>query len=222
MKKQIVKTRDGSNTIFVQELNETYHSTHGAIQESLHVFIRSGLKFKVELNDINVLEVGFGTGLNALLSFIDSEETNRNINYTSLEAYPLKWDFVSKLNYIDLIFNGKYSAIYKKMHACYWESFYVLSPYFKLRKQNIKLQNVLFDNEFDVVYFDAFAPRVQPEMWTNEVFTSMHKALKPGGVLVTYCAKGSVKRTLKRVGFDLQSITGPPGKREMSRAIKST
>ena len=207
LKKKIVKTRDGSNTIFVPEFEETYHSTHGAIQESLHVFIHSGLNFKTELNDINILEVGFGTGLNTLLSLIDSEETNRNIKYTSLEAYPLKWDLVSKLNYIDLICNGKYSATYKKMHTCHWESFYILVPIFSLRKQNIKLQNVLFDNEFDVIYFDAFAPRVQPELWTERVFTSMYMALKPGGVLVTYCAKGSVKRTLKRVGFDLQSIS---------------
>ena len=168
----------------------------------------------------NIFEVGFGTGLNTLLSLIDSEETNRNIKYTSLEAYPLKWDLVSKLNYIDLICNGKYSATYKKMRTCHWESFYILSPHFSLRKQNIKLQNVLFDNEFDVVYFDAFAPRVQPDLWTKEVFTSMYKALKPRGVLVTYCAKGSVKRALRSVGFELQSIPGPPGKREMSRAMK--
>ena len=220
LKKEIVKTRDGSNTIFVPEFDETYHSTHGAIQESLHVFIRSGLKFKTELNDISVLEVGFGTGLNALLSFVDSEDTNRNIKYTSLEAYPLQWDLVSKLNYIDIIFNGKYSEIYKKIHTCDWESFYELSPYFTLRKQNVKLQNILFDNEFDIIYFDAFAPRVQPELWTEQIFTSMYKALKPGGILVTYCAKGSVKRALRYVGFELQSIPGPPGKREMSRAIK--
>ena len=220
LKKEIVKTRDGSNTIFVPEFDETYHSTHGAIQESLHVFIRSGLKFKTELNDINVLEVGFGTGLNALLSFVDSEDTNRNIKYTSLEAYPLQWDLVSKLNYIDIIFNGKYSEIYKKIHTCDWESFYELSPYFTLKKQNVKLQNILFDNEFDIIYFDAFAPRVQPELWTEQIFTSMYKALKPGGIFVTYCAKGSVKRALRYVGFQLQSIPGPPGKREMSRAVK--
>ena len=197
MKKQIVKTRDGSNTIFVPEFDETYHSTHGAIQESLHVFISSGLKFKTELNDINVLEVGFGTGLNALLTFIYSEETNRNIKYTSLEAFPLKWDLFSKLNYIDLIFNGKYFTNIKKCTPVDWESFYVLSPNFMLRKQNIKLQNVLFENEFDVIYFDAFAPRVQPELWTERIFNSMYKALNPGGVLVTYCAKGSVKRALR-------------------------
>jgi len=220
LKKEIVKTRDGSNTIFVPEFDETYHSTHGAIQESLHVFIQSGLKFKTELNDISVLEVGFGSGLNALLSFVDSEETNRNIKYTSLEPYPLQYDLVSKLNYIDIIFNGKYSDIYKKIHTCDWEYFHELSPYFMFKKQNVKLQNILFDNDFDLIYFDAFAPRVQPELWTEQIFTSMYKALKPGGVLVTYCAKGSVKRALRYVGYELQSIPGPPGKREMSRAIK--
>lgn len=220
LKKQIIKTLDGSNTIFIPEFDETYHSRYGAIQESLHVFVSSGLKFKTELNDINVLEVGFGTGLNTLLTFIHSEETKKNIKYTSVEAYPLKWNFLSKLNYIDIIFNGKYFAVYEKIHKCSWESFSILSPNFMLRKQNIKLQNVLFKSEFDVIYFDAFAPRVQSELWTERIFTSMYMALKPGGVLVTYCAKGSVKRTLKSVGFDLQSIPGPPGRREMSRAIK--
>lgn len=220
LKKEIIKTKDGSNTIFVPEFNETYHSIHGAVQESFHVFIRSGLKFITQLNNINVLEVGFGTGLNALLSFIDSEDSTRNIKYTSLEAYPLNWDLVSKLNYIDIIFNGKYSEIFKKIHKCDWESFYVLSPHFSLRKHNVKLQNILFDNEFDIVYFDAFAPRVQSELWTEQIFISIYKSLKPGGILVTYCAKGSVKRALRYVGFELQSIPGPPGKREMSRAIK--
>lgn len=220
LKKQIIKTQDGSNTIFIPEFDETYHSRHGAIQESLHVFVSSGLKFKTELNDINVLEIGFGTGLNTLLTFIHSEETKKNIKYTSVEAYPLKWNLVSQLNYIDIIFNGKYFAVFEEIHKCLWESFSVLSSNFMLRKQNIKLQNVLFESEFDVIYFDAFAPRVQSELWTEHIFTSMYMALKPGGVLVTYCAKGSVKRTLKSVGFDLQSIPGPPGRREMSRAIK--
>lgn len=220
LKKQIIKTLDGSNTIFIPEFDETYHSKHGAIQESLHVFVSSGLKFKTELININVLEIGFGTGLNALLTLIHSEETKKNIKYTSVEAYPLKWNLLSKLNYTDIIFNGKYFAVYEKIHKCLWESFSVISPNFMLRKHNIKLQNIVFKSEFDIVYFDAFAPRVQSELWTERIFTSMYIALKPGGVLVTYCAKGSVKRTLKSVGFDLQSIPGPPGRREMSRAIK--
>ena len=160
--------------------------------------------------------------VSAQVPLIDSEETNRKIKYTTLEAYPLKWDLLSKLNHNDLIFNGKYYDKYKKMHNYDWESFYELSPFFTIKKQNVKVQDVLFDNEFDVIYFDAFAPRVQPELWTKKIFNSMYKGLKPGGILVTYCAKGSVKRALKYVGFELQSIPGPPGKREMSRAIKSS
>lgn len=220
LKKEIVKTRDGSNTLFVPELDETYHSSHGAIQESLHVFIRNGLNFQSALNDISVLEVGFGTGLNAFLSFIESIQTNRKITYTTLEPYPLEWDVVSKLNYMDLIFNAKYSDFYQKIHSCAWESFLEISSNFYIKKQKLKLQDVVFDNEFDVIYFDAFAPRVQPDIWTEQIFASMYKALRLDGVLVTYCAKGSVKRALKHVGFELQSIPGPPGKREMSRAIK--
>jgi len=220
LKKEIVKTRDGSNTLFVPELDETYHSYHGAIQESLHVFIRNGLNFQTPLDDISVLEVGFGTGLNAFLSFIESIQTNRKITYTTLEPYPLEWDIVSELNYMDLIFNAKYLDFYQKMHSCPWESFLEISSNFSIKKQHIKLQDVVFDNEFDVIYFDAFAPRVQPDLWTEQIFASMYKALKSDGILVTYCAKGSVKRALKHVGFELQSIPGPPGKREMSRAIK--
>ena len=220
LKKEIVKTRDGSNTLFVPELDETYHSSHGAIQESLHVFILNGLNFQSALNDISILEVGFGTGLNAFLSFIESIQTNRKITYTTLEPYPLEWDVVSKLNYMDLMFNAKYTDFYQKIHSCAWESFLEISSNFYIKKQKLKLQDVVFDNEFDVIYFDAFAPRVQPDLWTEQIFASMYKALRPDGVLVTYCAKGSVKRTLKHVGFELQSIPGPPGKREMSRAIK--
>lgn len=220
LKKEIVKTRDGSNTLFVPELDETYHSSHGAIQESLHVFIRNGLNFQTALNDISVLEVGFGTGLNAFLSFIESIQTNRKITYTTLEPYPLEWDVVIKLNYMDLLFNAKYLDFYQKIHSCAWESFLEISSNFSIKKQKLKLQDVVFDNEFDVIYFDAFAPRVQPDLWTEQIFASMYKALRPDGILVTYCAKGSVKRALKHVGFELQSIPGPPGKREMSRAIK--
>ena len=220
MKKEIVKTSDGSNTLFVPELDETYHSTHGALQESLHVFIREGLQFRSELKEVSILEVGFGTGLNALLSFIETDNANIKIEYTSLEAFPLEWEIVEQLNYMDLVHFEKYADPFKKIHTCEWESFSEISSGFSLRKLKVKLQEVPFENEFDLIYFDAFAPRVQPDLWTEQIFASMYKALKPGGVLVTYCAKGTVKRALKAVGFELQSIPGPPGKREMSRAIK--
>ena len=220
MKKEIVKTSDGSNTLFVPELDETYHSTHGALQESLHVFIREGLQFRAELKEVSILEVGFGTGLNALLTFIEAANTNKEIQYTSLEAFPLDWEVVERLNYMDLVQSEAPAESFKKMHTCDWESYSEISSCFCLRKLKVKLQEVRFENEFDLIYFDAFAPRVQPDLWTEEIFASMYKALKPKGVLVTYCAKGTVKRALKAVGFELQSIPGPPGKREMSRAVK--
>jgi len=220
LKKEIVKTSDGSNTLFVPELDETYHSTHGALQESLHVFVKEGLQFRSELKEVSILEVGFGTGLNALLSFIEADKTHKEIQYTSLEAFPLDWEVVERLNYMNLVQSQAYAEPFKKMHTCEWEFYLEISSFFCLRKLKVKLQEVHFENEFDLIYFDAFAPRVQPDLWTEEIFTSMYKALKPKGVLVTYCAKGTVKRALKAVGFELQSIPGPPGKREMSRAIK--
>ena len=220
MKKEIVKTTDGSYTLFVPELDETYHSTNGALQESLHVFIQEGLQFRSELKEVSILEVGFGTGLNALTTLGEVESINRKVQYTSLEAYPLEWEVVDKLNYMDLVELKKYAVPFKMMHTSDWEVFSVITPSFSLRKQKIKLQEVSFENEFDIIYFDAFAPQVQPDLWTVEIFASMYKALKPNGVLVTYCAKGIVKRALKSVGFNLQSIPGPPGKREMSRAVK--
>ena len=220
MKKEIIKTTDGSYTLYVPDFDETYHSTNGALQESLHVFIQEGLQFRSELKEVSILEVGFGTGLNALTTLVEVESTNRKVQYTSLEAYPLEWEVVDKLNYMDLVEVKKYAAPFKLMHTCDWEVFAAITPSFSLRKQKIKLQEVSFENEFDVIYFDAFAPQVQPDLWAEEIFASMYKALKPNGVLVTYCAKGIVKRALKSVGFNLQSIPGPPGKREMSRGVK--
>ena len=220
MKKEIIKTTDGSYTLYVPDFDETYHSTNGALQESLHVFIQEGLQFRSELKEVSILEVGFGTGLNALTTLVEVESSNRKVKYTSLEAFPLEWEVVDKLNYMDLVEVKKYTIPFKLMHTCDWEAFSAITPSFSLRKQKIKLQEVSFENEFDVIYFDAFAPQVQPDLWTKEIFASMYKALKPNGVLVTYCAKGIVKRALKSVGFNLQSIPGPPGKREMSRGVK--
>lgn len=220
MKKEIVKTTDGSYTLYVPELDETYHSTNGALQESLHVFIKEGLQFRSDLKEITILEVGFGTGLNALTTLQELDSTSQKVQYTSLEAYPLEWELVDKLNYMSLVEVKQYSGPFKLMHTCSWGNFTAITPCFSLRKLKIKLQEVSFENEFDIIYFDAFAPQVQPNLWTEEIFASMYKSLKKNGVLVTYCAKGTVKRALKAVGFELQSIPGPPGKREMSRAVK--
>jgi len=219
LKKEIVKTTDGSYTLYVPELDETYHSTNGALQESNHVFIEAGLRFSA-LKKVSVLEVGFGTGLNALTTFNEAKKSNLTIEFTSLEAYPLEWDEVSKLNYMGMEGYQQYASPFEKMHLSSWGEFTDITESFALRKLNLKLQEISFENTFDIIYFDAFAPQIQPELWTEEIFALMYKALKSKGVLVTYCAKGTVKRALKAVGFELQSIPGPPGKREMSRAVK--
>lgn len=220
MKKQIIQTTDGSFTLFVPELDETYHSRHGAIQESLHVFIKEGLQFCSEKQELAILEVGFGTGLNALTTFMEINSSKQKVNYTTVEAYPLEWVEVEKLHYLDSEVLQSFSDDFKSMHSCEWEKFVTVSSFFRLRKLKMKLQEIQFENSFDLIYFDAFAPQVQPNLWTEDIFRLMHRSLKIGGVLVTYCAKGSVKRAMRAVGFDLQSIPGPPGKREMSRAIK--
>ncbi len=219
MRKEIIQTKDGSNTLFVPELNETYHSTNGALQESLHVFIKEGLLYR-NLKNIKILEVGFGSGLNALTTFVSAADLGLRVNYTSLEAYPLEWDSVAKLNYTELEGMRKHHDVFRKMHSCSWGKKAPISVNFSLMKLNLKLQDIIFENAFDLIYFDAFAPQIQPELWTNEIFHLVYKSLRSKGVLVTYCAKGSVKRSLKAVGFELQSIPGPPGKREMSRAVK--
>ena len=220
MKKEIVKTTDGSHTLFVPELEEHYHSTHGAVQESLHVFIKSGMQYQYKTQHLSVLEIGFGTGLNALLTKVEAERTGRTVDYTTIEAFPLSWEMVKKMNYTEVIDSPTQQKGFEKMHLCDWDSYQKIGEHFKLRKQEVKLQDVSYIEEFDLIYFDAFSPNVQPELWTEDIFESMYKSLKPNGVLVTYCAKGSVKRALKSSGFTLESIPGPPGKREMSRGLK--
>ena len=228
MERKIIKTADGSHSLYVKDLDEHYHSIHGAIQESLHVFIEAGLKYvSLQTNSvINILEIGFGTGLNALLTYIEAEKLNIKINYTSLEAYPLSTDLVNELNYAELLtdFSNKEFAlqnIFQKLHTCDWGNDNLLSKNFTLRKIKNRLQEINFEHTFDLIYFDAFGPRVQPEMWAEGLFEKIIAATNPNGCLVTYCAKGEVKRTLKKVGFVVETLPGPPRKREMVRGIKS-
>lgn len=219
-KKELKITEDGSHTLFIPGLNETYHSSHGAIQESIHVFIDAGLKY-INNKEINVLEIGFGTGLNAFLTLLEANKTEANINYTSLEAYPLEMSLVRQLNYTsELKLDDYIACLYNKMHEVEWGSLQSITNEFKLKKLKIKLDDFETIEKYDVIYFDAFAPQIQPEMWTVSVLEKMYNCLNANGVLVTYCAKGIVKRALKEVGFKLESIPGPPGKREMTRAHK--
>jgi tRNA U34 5-methylaminomethyl-2-thiouridine-forming methyltransferase MnmC len=227
MEHKIITTSDGSHSIYIPELNENYHSIHGAIQESKHVFIDAGLKLLGKREKINILEVGFGTGLNALLTLIENINSELRISYTAIESFPLNEKFFLKLNYVSLLnqFNDlqkkDLSDIFNRMHQSEWDKDVLISELFKLKKVNNTFQEtILKNNVFDLIYFDAFGPPVQPEMWTDQIFSKVAASAKPGAILVTYCAKGEVKRILKRTGFIVESLPGPPGKREMIRAIK--
>jgi tRNA U34 5-methylaminomethyl-2-thiouridine-forming methyltransferase MnmC len=221
-KKEKYITSDGSHTFYMPEINEYYHSHHGAIQEALHVFIKNGLHQFVDHKEITIFEVGFGTGFNTLLTCLESEKSKLKINYIGLEAFPLEVDEYADLNFATSIEDKNASVYFEKIHSANWEEKTTISDNFSILKLKNTLENVvLAENSLDLIYFDAFGPRVQPEMWTIELFQKLYDALKTGGVFVTYCAKGQVKRDLKSVGFALETLAGPPGKREMIRCHKN-
>lgn len=225
MKIEIIITADGSNSLHIKELGEGYHSVHGAVQESEHVFINAGLRTMNTSgssisNEITILEIGLGTGLNVLLSLLDVNNNNQKINYIALEPYPIEKDVANNLNYAQLLSDGKFKTAFEKIHTCNWSIPTLLSDNFTFLKVKQKVHDYEFENKYNLIYFDAFGPNIQPEMWTEEVFSKIYSATQPNGILVTYCAKGEVKRTLKKVGFTVESLKGPPGKREMIRAIK--
>ncbi len=215
-------TGDCSHTLFVKELNETYHSTKGSINEARHVFIQKGLCDYVQetgLKDIAVFEVGFGTGLNAHLAQLFANENNVCVNYIVVEVFPLEMEIIKQLNFTELIPSDQFQFL--SLHKAAWDKPVVLDNNFTMTKLHQKLDDISPLKEIDVIFFDAFAPDVQPELWTKAVFEKMHDFLKVRGVLVTYCAKGIVKRTIKEVGFELETLEGPPGKREMIRSTKT-
>jgi len=218
---KIITTADGSHSLFNEELNETYHSVHGAIQESVHVFIKSGLQYVLEKSSplpISIFEVGFGTGLNALLTLQYLQGHPKAVNYTAIEHSPLGEEIWSRLNYGSLLNLG---TEYKDLHYSVWGRPHALTTNFNLVKLNITLQHVVLSKEsLDLVYYDAFAPSKQPEVWSIDVLRKIYEALKPGGVLVTYCAKGQLKRDLNGLGLVVETLAGPLGKKEMVRALK--
>ena len=221
MERTVVLTADGSSSIFVPDFDEHYHSVHGAMQESLHVFINAGLNYMAEKQKtISILEVGFGTGLNALLTYFYANKADLTINYTALEKFPLEMKLVETLNYPEILNIPQATEILNTMHALSWNATVNLSTQFLFNKRHIDLLDFCSTEQFDVIYFDAFAPSAQPELWTVSVFENMFNTLKNNGILTTYCAKGSVKRAMKEVGFKIESLTGPIGKREMTRARK--
>jgi tRNA U34 5-methylaminomethyl-2-thiouridine-forming methyltransferase MnmC len=215
-------TADGSHTLFVPGVNEHYHSVNGALQESESVFIQNGLyHVPACIKEINVLEVGFGTGLNALLTVLEAKKQRRKINYVAIEPEPIEKQVLEKLNYTSILGGTESAGYFKKLHDAGWVYPSFLSDYFIISKIQARLEDItLRDSQFHLVYFDAFGPEVQPELWTREIFAQLYNCLKHEGTFVTYSCKGTVKRALTAAGFKIEKLPGPPGKREVLRAMK--
>jgi tRNA U34 5-methylaminomethyl-2-thiouridine-forming methyltransferase MnmC len=219
MKREIITTNDGSTTIHLPDLNESYHSKHGAIQEAYHVFIKNGLTL-FQSESVSVLEIGFGTGLNAFITFLESTKNDQAIDYVGVEAYPVAFDEVKQLNYPTELNATELTELFHKMHQFDWEQKKAFSNQFSLTKRKQHFQDITDESSFDLIYFDAFGFRVQPELWSYEIFKKMYTALKPCGVLVTYACRTSIKNAMVAAGFDVEKLPGAPGKREMLRARK--
>lgn len=219
MKREIIQTKDGSTTIHLEEWNESYHSKHGAIQEAKHVFIKNGLSLFKD-KTLSILEIGFGTGLNAFITFLEAPDMEQKIDYVGVEAYPVASEEILSMNYVVELEAENKMAVFETMHKSNWNEKVVLSDYFSLTKRQQFFQDIDDVAQFDLIYFDAFGYRVQPELWSTAIFKKMYDALKENGVLVTYAARGVVKRSMIEVGFRVEKLEGPPGKREMFRAFK--
>ncbi len=221
MNKEFMITEDGSHTIYLPEMDEHYHSVHGAIQESLHIYINQGLLFSGK-KTLSILEIGFGTGLNAWLTYCFALQEKLLVNYFSLEKYPLNESEYLKLNYPSIIFPENRQAFFD-IHRAEWNTDVEISPEFVLHKHEADLLGFRFDvgRKFDLVYYDAFAPGKQAEMWTDEIIRQVTDCVDTGGILVTYCAKGSVRRSFTSAGFTMERIDGPIGKKEILRGKKT-
>ena len=214
---ETIKTGDGSVSLWNSDLDETYHSRHGAWNEAVHVFIDSGLRRLAERVELSILEVGFGTGLNCYLTSLAREDGQR-IEYCGLEAFPLDNEVVSQLNYAQR--EGGDARLFEQIHSVDWGVEVEIGTDFFLKKVQSKLEAFTAIEEFDLVYYDAFGPRAQPKMWEKSVFDHIYSMMKPQGVFVTYCAKGQVRRDLVSSGFEVERLEGPPGKRHMLRGVK--
>jgi tRNA U34 5-methylaminomethyl-2-thiouridine-forming methyltransferase MnmC len=220
VKQKHVITADGSSSIYIEDLDEHYHSSHGAMQEAKHVFIQNGIDFLCNKDKIRVFEMGFGTGLNALLTALYAEESNVQIFYTGLEAYPVQEELIGKLNYTDHLAD-KAEKIFNDIHGVEWNRFRPITSNFQLNKVDQKIEDYQGQQEgFDLVYFDAFGHRAQPEMWDRNIIEKISNLLESGGIFVTYAARGQLRRDLISLNFEVEKLPGPPGKREMIRATK--
>lgn len=219
MEREIIKTLDGSTTIHLKEWDECYHSKHGAIQEAKHVFIKNGLSLFKD-RPVAILEIGFGTGLNAFITFLEAIGKKQKIDYVGVEAYPVNAEEVLAMNYVEELNALEFHNIFETMHKTEWNYKVEICDQFSLTKRKQFFDEINDFETFDLIYFDAFGYRVQPELWSTDIFQKMYNSLKPNGVLVTYAARGVVKRSMIEVGFTVEKLAGPPGKREMFRAFK--
>lgn len=220
MKREIIQTADGSTTIRIKDWDECYHSKHGAIQEAYHVFIKNGLSL-FPSQSISIMEIGFGTGLNVFITYLESQKLQQKIDYVGVEAFSISSDELKSMNYVQELNANDFTNVFEKMHSISWEEKHTISEHFSLFKRNQLFQDIQDIEKFDLIYFDVFGYRVQPELWSTEIFKKMYESLKPNGVLVTYAARGVVKRSMIEVGFTVEKLAGPPGKREMFRARKN-
>ncbi|WP_167612947.1 tRNA (5-methylaminomethyl-2-thiouridine)(34)-methyltransferase MnmD [Maribellus sediminis] len=220
MKRQVIETADGSKTLFIPDMNEQYHSVNGARTESEYVFLKQGYLHHSS-ESVVVFEVGFGTGLNALLTALKAEEQKRPTKFISIEKYPIEVSEIQNLNYGKQI-SEKADVLFKKLHDAAWNETTKISDYFTLHKIQADLKLLSFDNyeHFDVIYFDAFAPDKQPQLWEPEIFERIYNACNEGAIFVTYSAKGVIRRQLATTGFVMERLPGPPGKRQMLRGTK--
>lgn len=218
MKREIIITADGSSTIHLADWNESYHSKHGAIQEANHVFIKMGLSFFNDKKEINILEIGFGTGLNALLTLLNAEKNKLKVSYEAVEAFPVETAETQSINFPEQLQLDR--TLFNQLHQVEWDKSHQISTCFSFKKRKLFFDQVDDVNKFDLIYFDAFGPRVQPELWSEGIFRLMFNALKSQGVLVTYSSNSNARRAMLAVGFQIEKLPGPPGKREMLRAFK--
>lgn len=219
MKREIITTADGSVTIYLPEMEETYHSKFGAVQEAYHVFIKNGLDL-TQSQPVSVLEIGFGTGLNALITLDESERKGQQVTYTGVEAYPVSAEEVSAINYADMVGAGRHKEIFMLMHSLPWGERAAVNANFSLLKRKQVFHEIEDSELYDLIYFDAFGYHVQPELWSAEIFGKMYNALKSNGILVTYACRTPIKKAMQEAGFVTEKLQGPPGKREMLRALK--
>ena len=216
MYSELFITEDGSHTLFVPTIDECYHSTHGAVQESQHIFINSGFK-QCDKSEIRVLEIGFGTGLNTFLTLMEAEKTGKKVYYTSLEKYPVEVEQALQLNYVENRFPDLKKE-FELLHTSPWNTKVPITSFFLLQKIQADFTIFDLDEMYDVIYFDAFSPEKQPEMWSEALFEKIYSHCNPEAILTTYCSKGIVRRAMQAAGFLVDRLPGPPGKREILRS----